>query len=88
MAELFFNGYLVDAILILVVIEAVILSSAWALTRRGVAPADLLPTLCAGAFLVLALRVTLAGAGWMAACGCLAIAGLAHLFELRRRWKK
>jgi len=86
MAELFTSGRLVDFILAVVVIEAAVLLIYWRWGRRGIAPGDLLPNLCAGAFLLLALRVTLGG-GWIAACGCLAAAGLAHLFDVSRRWR-
>jgi hypothetical protein len=88
MADLFASGRLVDLILVVVVIEAAVLILYWSRVRRGVAPFDLLPNLCAGAFLLLALRVTLAGGGWMMASGCLAAAGLAHLTDVYRRWRK
>ena len=88
MVELFANGRLIDLILIVVAIEAVVLVWAWRYARRGIAPGDLLPNLCAGAFLLLALRATLAGGGWMIACGCLAAAGLAHVIDVSRRWRK
>jgi len=87
MAELFASGHLVDFILVMVVIEAAALLLYWRRRRRGVAPFDLLPNLCAGAFLLLALRATLAGAGWYVAAGCLAAAGLAHLTDLYRRFR-
>jgi hypothetical protein len=88
MADLFASGRLVDLILIVVVIEAAVLLSVWRYARRGIAPGDLLPNLCAGGFLLLALRITLGGAGWMSACGCLAAAGVAHLIDVSRRWRR
>ena len=88
MAELFANGRLVDLILLVVLLEAAALLLLWRYFRRGVAPLDLLPNLCAGAFLLLALRATLEGLGWMAASGCLAAAGLAHLVDLACRWRR
>lgn len=88
MADLFANGRVVDFILILVAIEALALILVWRFARRGVAPLDLLPNLCAGAFLLLALRTTLAGQSWMLVSGCLAAAGLAHLADLRGRWRR
>lgn len=88
MADLFASGRLVDLILVVVVLEAAALLLYWARTRRGVAPLDLLPNLCAGAFLLLALRTTIAGDGWMIACLCLAAAGLSHLIDVSRRWHK
>ena len=87
MADLFTSGRLVDLILILVVLEAAALLVYWRRAGRGVAPLDLLPNLCAGAVLLLALRVMLTGGGWTQACGCLAAAGLAHLVDLYRRWR-
>lgn len=88
MAELFASGHLVDFILVVVVIEAAALLIYWARRRRGVAPLDLLPNLCAGVFLLLALRATLAGSGWMLPSLFLAAAGLAHLADVWRRWRR
>ena len=88
MAELFASGRLIDLILIVVVVEAALLTLYWRHSGRGIAPGDLLPNLCAGALLLLALRVTLAGSGWMAASGCLAAAGLAHVIDVTRRWRR
>jgi hypothetical protein len=88
MADLFASGRLVDLILVAVVFEAVYLLVYWSRARRGIAPLDLLPNLCAGAFLLLALRATLAGSGWMLASLFLAAAGLAHLTDVYRRWRK
>lgn len=88
MADLFASGRLVDLILVVVVLEAISLLVYWSRAQRGIAPLDLLPNLCAGAFLLLALRATLAGSGWMLASLFLAAAGLAHLTDVYRRWRK
>lgn len=88
MADLFASGRLVDLILVVVVFEAAGLLLYWARARRGIAPLDLLPNLCAGAFLLLALRAALAGSGSMVASFFLAAAGLAHLTDVHRRWRK
>jgi hypothetical protein len=88
MAELFANGRLVDVVLFIVAIEAALLVIYWRSTRRGVSPGDLLPNLCAGGFLLLALRLSLGGAGWQLCCGSLAAAGLAHLVDLNRHWRR
>jgi hypothetical protein len=88
MADLFASGRLVDFILVVVALEVAALLLYWARARRGIAPLDLLPNLCAGAFLLLALRATLAGAGWTTASFFLAAAGLAHLTDIYRRWRK
>jgi hypothetical protein len=88
MADLFASGRLVDLILVVVVLEASALLLYWAWARRGIAPLDLLPNLFAGAFLLLALRATLVGSGWMIASLWLSAAGLAHLTDVKRRWRK
>ena len=56
-------------------------------TGRGLPPGSLLPTLAAGGGLMGALLVVLTGAPtpWMLAL--LALAGVAHVLDLRRRWQ-
>ena len=88
MAELFASGRLVDLILAIVAIEAAFLVFYWRSTGRGVSPGDLLPNLCAGALLLLALRLSLGDAGWELCCASLAAAGVAHLVDLNRRWRR
>ena len=88
MADLFASGRLVDFILVVVVLEASALLLYWVRARRGIAPLDLLPNLCAGAFLLLTLRAALADSGWMIASLCLSAAGLAHLTDVYRRWRR
>ena len=87
MSDLFASGRLVDLILLIVAIEAVVLIVYWHKTGKGIAPRNLLPNLIAGALLLLALRLTLAQAGWMAICGCLAAAGVANVIDIMRRWR-
>ncbi len=87
MADLFETGRLVDLILVLTAIEATCLVLYWRWRGRGIAPLDLLPNLFAGAFLLLALRLALGGAGWELCCGSLAAAGVAHIVDLSRRWR-
>jgi hypothetical protein len=88
MAELFASGRLVDLILVVVAIEVTLLVIYWRSTGRGVSSSDLLPNLCAGAFLLLALRLSLGSAGWQLCCASLAAAGVAHLVDLKRRWRR
>ncbi len=87
MSDHFASGRLVDLILLIVAIEAVVLIAYWRKTGKGIAPPNLLPNLIAGALLLLALRLTLAQAGWMAICGCLAAAGVANVIDIMRRWR-
>ena len=84
---LFADAGIIDIILVITAVEAVAISIYFRLTRRGLAPADLLPTLCAGGFLVVALRLVLSAAwpGWIALS--LAVALVAHIADLTRRWR-
>jgi len=84
-AELFAGGRIVDLVLALVVLEALALWIHHRRTGRGIAPADFLPNLAAGACLLLALRAALAGSGWIWIAAWLAAALAAHLADLARR---
>ena len=87
MAEIFSGGGIVDALLVLLAVEAVALGWWWRRTGRGVAPRAFLPFLAAGAGLLLAMRTALAG-GWWGWVGLwLALAGIAHAVDLRGRWR-
>jgi hypothetical protein len=87
MSALFFSGRIVDLIILLMVAEAAALVAYRRASRAGPRFAVLLPNFLAGMFLLLALRAALTDAwwGWMAA----ALAGslLAHLADLRSRWR-
>lgn len=77
----------VDLILLLVALEAVALLAWRGFRGGGLAPADFLFNLLAGAALMLALRAALAGAGqaWIGAA--LALAFVLHAADLWRRWR-
>ena len=79
---------IVDGILALVVIESVGLAVFHAATGRGVAPGALLANLLAGLFLLLAIRFAIAGTAPPIMLSCLALAGIAHLGDLRGRWQR
>ncbi|MHA7816078.1 MAG: hypothetical protein ACX93N_06350 [Pseudohaliea sp.] len=76
----FVSGRIVDALLALVLLEAILFYRA----GRGRA---LLPNLAAGACLLLALRAALTGAppGWLGLW--LAFAGVAHGLDVAGRWR-
>lgn len=78
----------VDAIIVLVLVEAAALLAYWKLTGRGLRAGALLPNLAAGFFLLLALRAAVHGALWPWLPLLLACAGLAHLVDLRARWHR
>ena len=88
MSHLFTTGRIVDLIVALTVVEWLALAAYHRSTGRGIAPLDLLGNLLAGAFLLLALRGALLGAGWGWIGLALAAALIAHLSDLGRRWNK
>ena len=76
----------IDWILACVAAEALLLAILHWRTGRGPAPASMLPSLGAGAMLLLSMRLVLGGAGREWVAGCL-LAGLAgHLIDVRQRW--
>lgn len=88
MQELFDNGRVVDLILALMVIEASALAVLYRTTGRGIVPARLWPNLLAGAFLLLALRASLTGAGATAVGAWLFLGLVGHLVDLGLRWSQ
>lgn len=82
-------AWLTDLVLAVLLLEAAVL---WWLRRRaaggGLPLADVAGSLLAGLFLVLAVREAASGStgGWLALW--LAAAGLAHAFDLYRRWRQ
>jgi hypothetical protein len=87
MQQLVVSGRIVDLILLLVVLEVVVLGYIRARRGSGIAWRSLLPNLFAGAALLLALRAAITGAAWPWIALWLAVAGLAHLADLRTRWE-
>lgn len=85
MEELFAGGRIVDAILVMVAIEAAALF-AW-MRRRGRARLawSLLPNLASGACLMLALRAALSDGWWGWVALCLAGSLAAHVADLAGR---
>lgn len=79
MTELLATGRVLDAILAGMAIETAVL--AW----RGVALRLVLPYLGSGMAMLLAWRLAVGGAWWGWISACLALAGLLHLLDLRRR---
>ncbi len=86
--EMLMRGGFIDALLALVVVEAVVLVAIRARTGRGIPAASLVATLAAGAFLLVALRGALTGAGAAWVAGSLLMAGMAHFVDLALRWRR
>ena len=87
MTEFLSSARVVDLVLLVVGLEVLGISLYWHVTRRGIAPENLLPNLLAGAALVLALRLALSGFSWPWYTACLAIAGITNVADLRQRWR-
>lgn len=87
MSEFLASVRVVDLVLVVVGLELLGISLYWHATRRGIAPARLLPNLLAGAALLLALRLALSDFAWPWYTACLAIAGIANVTDLRQRWR-
>lgn len=87
MAALFASGRIVDAVLVLVLLEALLL--AWLCRRcapfRGLSLPALLANLASGAALMLALRAALSGAPWSAVAAWMLAGLVAHLADLGLR---
>ncbi len=79
---------LVDAALLLLVLEAAGLVWWHRRTGRGIPPRLLLPTLLAGGMIMGALRLALAGSGALPILALLAVALAAHLADLAGRWRR
>lgn len=71
----------------LLLIEGVFLFAFHRKTGRGVALADIFGNLLQGIFLLLALRAALVNTWWGWIALCLLAALLAHLADLRHRWR-
>ena len=74
---------LVDLVLLVTAAEAIFLI---AYRRRSARSVALL--LLPGVFLMLACRAALDGAAWPGVPAALAAAGIAHVFDLRQRWRR
>jgi hypothetical protein len=77
----------VDAILVFMLVEAIVLIIVRKKTGHGLGSLDLFLSLAAGAALLLALRAALIGATWIPVAVWLIVALPAHLWDLRRRWR-
>ncbi len=78
---------LIDGVIAFTVIECVALAVYHRATSRGVAPREYLANMVAGFCLMLALRGLAVDAGlpWLAFC--LLAAGVAHGFDIVKRWR-
>ena len=87
MTDFLASAHIVDLILAVVALEVIVIALYWRMTHRGIAPAQLLPNLFAGALLLLAMRLALSDYPWPWYTACLAAAGIANVADLRQRWR-
>jgi len=88
MIDLLQGAALVDLVIAFTLVEALGLLAYRRATGRGIAARLLLPNLAAGLCLLLALRAAVQHAGWPWIALALAAAGVAHLADLRMRWRR
>ncbi len=87
MQDWFASGRLIDVALTMTALEAVAVVLYFRRTGRGIAPADFLGNLASGVCLMLALRCGVTGAWWGWIALWLSAALVAHLADVRRRWR-
>ena len=87
MAASLHDGRLIDAIVALLVIEALLLTAVRALLGRGPSIVSTLANSSAGVALFLALRAAIAEAPFAVIGACLFAALLAHIADLTTRWR-
>jgi hypothetical protein len=80
--------YLVDAVMAITLMEAMLLLAYFQWTGRGIHPRDFAFNLLSGMGLMLALRSVLVGAPWHYLALCLGVAGVAHVADMWRRWRR
>jgi hypothetical protein len=88
MDALFASGRVVDLILAFMVLEGAVVAVFRRLTGRGPSAADIAFTLVPGIGLLLAWRAAAAAAWWGWIALCLLLALIAHLADLRARWRR
>ncbi len=79
--------HLIDLVIVVTLVEWAALVWLWRSSGRGVAPGMLNAMLLPGLCLMLAVRSVIVGAPWYWLALLLTLAGMAHLADLRRRWK-
>ncbi|RYZ11838.1 MAG: hypothetical protein EOO24_05185 [Comamonadaceae bacterium] len=86
MERLFTLANLVDAVIAFTLLEGVVLVLHHRRTGAGVAPREFLANLISGASLMLALHGAVRDLGAVWVVLWLSLAGMAHAWDLRRRW--
>lgn len=88
MEDWFASGRAVDLVLMLVLLEALLLTAMHYVGSRGPALRNVLPNLVSGGALLVTVRLAIADAGWVWLGSMLLLALLAHLVDLGLRWDR
>jgi hypothetical protein len=87
MSAWFANGRVIDAILLLMIVEGAVLCFVRARSGRGLSFRAVATLLTSGGALMLALRAALIGAPWEIISACLLVGLAAHLVDVATRWE-
>ena len=80
--------HLVDAVIMLTLLEVLVLFVIHRRSGAGVAPREIVLNLLSGLSLMVALRAALAQWGAVFILSALLIAGILHSIDLHRRWRR
>ena len=82
------SGVLIGGIVVLVVFEILALWSQQRSVQHGRSISQYLPNLLAGLFLMIAVQLAVWDTSTTALLICLTLAGLCHLVEFRKSWRR
>ena len=87
MTALLQSGALIGVIVVLIGVEILVLYRRHRTTANSMSVSVFLPNLLAGLFLMCGIQLAVWDAPTTAILGCLAMAGLCHLFEFSEYWR-
>ncbi|MDP1685614.1 hypothetical protein [Hydrogenophaga sp.] len=88
MTDLWQIRWLLDAVIVFTVLEGVGLWLYHRLTGQGLAPAEYALKMLSGLCLKQAVRAAVSGLAWPWVAVCLSASGLAHGWDMSRRWRR
>ena len=88
MGALLDSGLLIGSIAGLIALDTLALWSRQRGIHQGMATSHYLPNLLAGFFLMIAVQLAVWDASNTALLSCLTLAGLCHLLEFRKNWRR
>lgn len=80
--------WLLDAVIVFTLLEGLGLWLHHRLTGQGLALHDYALNMLSGLCLMLAVRAALSGLAWPWVAACLSASGLAHGWDITRRWRQ